>query len=501
MSRIWSKYQQAIFDAATQGRDNLVIEAVAGSGKTTTLVELIQRLNGSTIFLAFNKAIAEELKARGVNARTFHSLTYRPVLQAQQTRAAFDAQKPRSEVKSNKLRELAQQKFSDAEYRLYGSFAIHLVGLARQQGIGAGLAEDTEENWTQLAEHHDLEPESTQGTFAAGIAAARKLLEVSNASTETDFDDLLYLAVKEGVSLPKFDNVLVDEAQDTNAIQRAILCKILKPGARLIAVGDPAQAIYGFRGADSDSLELISTEFNARRLPLSVSYRCPRAVIQQAQAYVSHIEAANDAPEGVVESLGEVGQDFKIANFVANDLVVCRNTRPLIALAYQLLRARIPARVLGREIGQGLISLIEKLNARGIDGLLERLGVYTAREVEKAIAKKDEAKAAAIQDKTNTIYFLIDSLGERERTIPALIAAIESLFSDVRNAVVFATIHKAKGLEAEHVYWLNSSNTPSPWARSEWQLKQEHNLAYVAITRAKQTLSYIELPDSRREAA
>ncbi|MBN6046748.1 UvrD-helicase domain-containing protein, partial [Citrobacter sp. ku-bf4] len=119
-----------------------------------------------------------------------------------------------------------------------------------------------------------------------------------------DFDDLLYLAVKDGISLPKFDFIFVDEAQDTNAIQRALLRKIMRKGSRIVAVGDPAQAIYGFRGADSESLNLIAEEFDAIKLPLSISYRCSTSVVSYAQQWVSHIQAAPGAKAGEVQELG-----------------------------------------------------------------------------------------------------------------------------------------------------------------------------------------------------
>src|SRR5690606_18120963 len=98
----------------------------------------------------------------------------------------------------------------------------------------------------------------------------------------------------------EFDNVLVDEAQDLNVAQRILIRRMLKEGGRLIAVGDPRQAIYGFRGADSDSFRLIGEEFNATDLPLTVTFRCPKAVVAQAQRYVSHIQAHETAPEGEV---------------------------------------------------------------------------------------------------------------------------------------------------------------------------------------------------------
>lgn len=479
----FSSYQQNIFEfiEASNGdahQGNLIIEAVAGAGKTTTIVEAIKRVTGSSIFLAFNKAIAEELKTRGVNARTFHSLTYSPVLQYTGART----------VTQSKLRDLVDENLPDDQARMYGAFICKLVGLGRQAGIGC-LIEDTEQNWSDLAEHHDLELDSEFAERATALRYAAKLLEVSAHDRRVDFDDMLYLAVRHGITLPKFDVVFVDEAQDTNAIQRAILRKIMHEGSRIVAVGDPAQAIYGFRGADSNSMAILAAEFEMTALPLHVSYRCPKSVVECAQEWVEHIQHADNAPDGKVE---ELGTEWKPETFKAEDLIVCRTTRPLIALAYQLLKARVPARIMGKEIGAGLAKLITNLNAKGIDALIERIGVYTNREVEKAIAKKNEAKAEAVQDKTAAILFLIDSLVETNRTVPALLALIDSLFADVKNAVVLSTIHKAKGLEAKRVFWLNSSQCPAKWARQEWQQQQERNLCYVAITRAQEELFLIE---------
>lgn len=480
MTRQWSKYQQDIFTFVQYGVGNAVVEAVAGSGKSTTIVQALSLVPAaqSTIFLAFNKSIAEELKARGVNARTFHSLTYGPVTKARGVRT----------VDPDKLRKLCKQNLTGDDEYIYSSFMCKLVGLARQAGIGC-LVHDVESEWMELVDHHDLELESERATIARGIELSRQLLDWSNASPMVDFDDLLYLAVKDGLVLPKFFFVFVDEAQDTNAIQRALLRKIMGPKSRMVAVGDPAQAIYGFRGADSDSLGIMAQEFNCIKLPLTVSYRCPTSVIEHAQKWVSHIEAADDAPVGAVQAHGT---KWKLQDYLPDDLVVCRTTKPLIQLAYKMLKARVPARIMGREIGQGLKALINKLNAKGIDNLQSKLEVWCERECEKVIVKQQEQKAEAIQDKADAIMCLIDSLPETGRTIPALLDVIDSLFADKVAAVTLATIHKSKGLEANRVFWLNSSQCPSKWAKQDWQKQQEVNLCYVATTRAKRELMLIE---------
>lgn len=477
MSRIWSSYQNIIFDFIKNGKGNAVIEAVAGSGKSTTIVEGMNLCEGSTIFLAFNKAIAEELKARGVNARTFHSLTYSPVTRAKGVR----------QVEIDKLRKLCDANLKGRDSIVYGSFICKLVGLGRQTGIGC-LVADVTQSWLDIVIYHDIEPEHEEADLGRALELASDLLKWSNESQMVDFDDLLYLAVKDGLVLPKFDFVFVDEAQDTNAIQRALLRKIMKPSSRLVAVGDPAQAIYGFRGADSESLNMIAEEFECARLPLTVSYRCPTAVVEFAQKYVKHIEAAPNAAEGVVTKLAK----WDHTAFKADDLVVCRTTKPLVALAFRLLRNRVPAFIMGREIGQGMKSLIHKMRADSIDELEKKLTAYTEREVEKAMAKKQESKVEAIQDKTDAILMLAHSLAEDDRYVQSLMFVIDGLFAEGVGKVKLATGHKSKGLEAKRVYWLNSSQCPSKWAKQSWQQQQELNICYVIITRAQEELILIE---------
>lgn len=479
-ARVWSTYQEEIFRFVTFGKGNAIVEAVAGSGKSTTIVECVKRLPVATssVLLAFNKAIAEELKAKGVNAKTFHGLTYSAVTRFKNVRT----------VETNKLRMLVDANCKGNEARIYGTFIQRLVGLGRQVGIDALIA-DTPDAWLDIITYHDLELENEEGNLPRAIELASELLGWSNAAPMVDFDDMLYMPVREGLTLPKFDVVFVDEAQDTNAIQRALLRKILKPTSRVIAVGDPAQAIYGFRGADSTSLDMIAEEFNCEKLPLTVTYRCPKAVVKYAQTWVDHIQAAPGAPEGIVETLGA---KWKPETFKAGDLVVCRTTKPLVALAYRLLKARVPVRIMGKEIGQGLKSLILKMKAADLRTLETKLEAWKEREVQKAIAKRNDAKVEQIEDKFDCIVYLCDSLDENSRTIAGLMAVIDTLFSDVGAAVVLATGHKSKGMEADTVYWLNRSACPSKWARQPWQQQQESNLCYVIATRAKKALYLIE---------
>jgi superfamily I DNA/RNA helicase len=482
MSRTWSPYQQTIFAfVAEANAGNAIVNAVAGSGKSTTIVEACNHIpSGQThLMLAFNKSIAEELKERGVNARTFHSLTYTPVTRAKGT----------SSVDSNKLRTICKMKMPSKDEFLYANFCCRLVGIVRQMGIGF-LCPDERWVYEDVIDHHMLELDSENAELDVAIDYAQKLLTWSNASPVVDFDDLLYLAVKDNIALPKYDFIFVDEAQDTNAIQREILRKIMKPTSRIIAVGDPAQAIYGFRGADSNSLKRIEDQFGATNLPLTVSYRCGTEIVKYAQQWVQHIEPAPGAPAGVVNDLNK---DWNTGMFQSDDLIVCRTTKPLVALAYRLLRDRIPAKIMGRDIGAGLISLIKRQKATSIDQLIERVSNWAAREADAALLQGKESKAQAQQDKADAIIVLCETLPEHERTVEHLVEVINNLFTDrASNCLTLATIHKAKGMEADRVWWLNRRQCPAKWAKKDWMQEQERNLCYVATTRAKSELNLIE---------
>lgn len=485
--RTYSKYQQNIFDFVEHGDGNAIVVAVAGSGKSTTIVEANKRVRGSSIFLAFNKSIAEELKQRGINARTFHSVCYGPVLKARGVQS----------VTADKVVTILRQQMDNEQREKYMNFVVKLIGLGRQLGIGAILPDDPK-LWWNLAEHHDLHPDQDAPSafsaaeedayIAEGCQLASDMLFECNKAAMIDFDDMLYLAVKENISLPKYDFIFVDEAQDTNPIQREILRKMSKPNTRIIAVGDPSQAIYGFRGADSQSMGLLQEEFNCKELPLSISYRCAASVVKYAQQWVSHIEPSDTAPEGIVGTVAE----WNCNSFSAGDLVVCRTTAPLMSLAYKMLRNHKPVTVLGREIGAGIKSLINKLQARGIDAMLEKLDKWETRELAK-LKSEQEQKRAAITDKADTVRILATGLQENERTIPSLLRVIDSLFTDKAGATILCTIHKSKGLESNRVWWLNRKDCPAKWVTKDWQYQQEINLCYVATTRAKSELYFIEL--------
>lgn len=481
-----SQHQQDFFDWVETGKGSAILVAVAGAGKTTTVVEAFKRIpeNRSTVYLVFNKRNQEEAaqKVPGhVRAMTFHSAGF----------SAYRRAMGNVQIDNKKVWNLIRQHCTKEEAALYGGFVAKLVGLAKQAGVGF-LVPDDPRVWFDIMEHFDLYTDSEEAEEAEGVELARAILKLNREQTEIlDFDDMLYMPLVHKCRMWQNDWVFVDEAQDTNAVQRAMLKKMLKHDGRLVAVGDPAQAIYGFRGADGDSLYKIREAFGCVEMPLTVSFRCPQTVVKAAQQYVSHIQAHESAPEGVVRwsTLAEA----ITAGINKTDAIVCRTTAPLVDVAFTLIGKGIGCHVLGREIGQGLITLITKQKAKGIDALEEKLEAFMQRETAKWLAKDREDKVQALQDRIACIHTVISHLDENHRTVPALIQRLEELFSDSNGRVTLCTVHKAKGLEWNRVFLLYPNVLmPSPWARQEWQKVQENNLIYVAYTRAKQELVFIK---------
>jgi DNA helicase II / ATP-dependent DNA helicase PcrA len=513
-----SPNQAAVFDHFRFGRGSRIIKAVAGSGKTTTMKNAVAYLPPrlSVQLLAFNVDAADQLKAaidelvekkripanNNVRASTFHSVgmyAVRRHLNLPETQLRVDDGKCRKLLRQN----LPEGEAGDRLMSLYGAFVSQLVGLAKGEGIGA-LVPDLEEAWYHLVDHHGMYLDSEEATVEMAVEMARRLLRWSNEAAKTgwiDYDDMLYLVCLWKLRLWRNHVVIPDECQDTNPVRRAILHLALLPGGRLYAVGDPKQSIYGFTGASTDAMDLIAKEFNTSELPLTVSYRCARRIVERAQTWVPYIEPAGTAPEGdVVDDLPLVEA---LTRLTSEDAILCRQTAPLVEVAYGLISRGRACRILGREIGEGLVNLIEQQRARGINKLVEKLAVWRDREMSKFIQRGEENRAEGVADRVNCVLVIVEKLPETERTVPALIAKIRSMFQDDskgrRPVLTLATVHKAKGQEWERVAILRPELMPSKAARQEWQMEQEENLQYIAATRAKTLLMYVADGDTQVE--
>lgn len=495
-----SPQQTAIVEFAANGSGSGIVEAGAGCAKTTTLVEIVKTIpsNKSVAFCAFNKTIAREiahkiesLNLENVKVGTLHSFGF-GALRRSISRIQVDGNNNR------KLRELAKRHFN-GEYENLRDFVSSAARMAKEVGIGATCADDVE-NWNKMMEHHNLWDNLPDGVSEeTGINAAQYLLDCSNQLRQIiDYSDMIYLPVRNKSKIWQYDYILLDEAQDTNTTKRALVKMMLKPNGRLIAVGDSAQAIYGFTGADSEALNMIASDFNAIRLPLTVTYRCPKSVVNLAHNWVdeSKLQAADSAPEGIVDSC-ELQELVKLVT--QNDAVLCRNTKPLVELAYNFIRNSIACKVEGRKIGEGLITLATRWKSvKTVGELSARLDQWVENESAKAKAKGNDSRLQVIEDQSQTLEVFIMQCEDSD-PISTLVSKINDLFADTENftqsILTLSTIHKAKGREWNRVFALGMQTySPSKWAKQSWELTQEDNLQYVQVTRAKQHLTLVNVP-------
>jgi len=497
----WTPFQQAIFDFVENGEGSAVVEAVAGSGKTTTIVEAARRLPFGTegAFVAFNRVIADELKRRlpaSVPAMTLNALGNRAW-------KAFIGKYP--EVDGYKISALVRDMTSNNDRDFVGDVK-KLIDLAKGIGLvpgnlvrtswgeARGLVPDSDQTWQDLMDEHDISFKFPGQEKDALSLARRVLLESIRVSRDKiDFNDQLYLPVVFRAPFKKYDLLFVDEAQDVNAIQLEMIERSLHKQGRLIAVGDPHQAIYGFLGAGTDSLEIIREKFNAAMMPLHVSFRCPRKVVQKARTYVSHIQHKDDAPEGDVKVWGSA---WSSDDFQPTDVILCRNNAPLISMAFKLIRDGVGVKVLGRDIGRGLIALVNKLKATDTNDLRRKLLDHLDKESKKLRDKPDQI--ARLEDRVATLMIFINAQ-DNLSSVQNVIASIEKLFStddanENKQLLTLSTVHKAKGGEWPRVFILNPGLMPAGWVEpGTWQYDQEIHLQYVAVTRAQKELIYIEM--------
>lgn len=250
------------------------------------------------------------------------------------------------------------------------------------------------------------------------------------------------------------------------------------------------QAIFGFTGSDSDALDLIRDKFNTIKLPLTVSFRCPINVVKEAQRYVQHIEYAPNAKEGTVEHLDM--EQFNSIDLAPDDVILCRNTKPLIEIIYKLFAKGKKAHIEGKDLGRGLVKFVKHFgNSVSLQDLSERMTSYERDLIAEFNQKGQEDRIEALEDKVECIRFMIQALPSNA-SVADLIEKIESLFEDNAPTTTLSTIHKAKGREWNRVYWVGRNQyQPSKYAIKPWQRVQENNLMYVAATRSKDYLGIV----------
>jgi len=471
--------QVAIVEAACHTKDNLLINALAGAAKTTTLVMIAQALPAEPILsLAFNKRIAVEMEKRlpgHVQCRTLNSIGHRVWAQACSKKIVLDTKKSYLILKGI-VDGLTRRDKTEA-YETF-SETLKLVGQAKMAGYVPDGAPSHAKRLISCNDFWSLQDEETEDLSRTLVDQVLVESIRQSYNGHIDFDDQIYMPTLFGGTFPRFPLVLVDEAQDLSPLNHAMLEKLVVN--RLIAVGDPWQSIYAFRGAMSSSMATLRDRFKMKEMDLSISFRCPKAIVLRARSRAPHMQWPEWAIEGSVNAPTEWTADL-IPDGAA---VICRNNAPLFRLAFQLIRAGRGVSVVGSDIGPALVKALKKLGP-------EDMNYDQANAAIDAWEKEKLAKAkgkATVKDKAECLRVFV-SIGSG---LAGGIAYAESIFR-ASGPIQLLSGHKSKGLEWDSVFHLDPHRIPSLYAEGGEALEQELNVRYVIETRAKQSLTLIDM--------
>lgn len=496
-----SEYQAKIFDNIEHGIGNLIINASAGSSKTTTIVNAIRFVakNKKILFLAFNKDIVNVIKNKinreNTTISTFHSLGFSILKEngiiSSCARGFLEHDPSNIEILNiYKYNNYINNILINNKNKIYIDNIKKLVDYSRYY-LAFSLNEIS-----KVSQLYGITPINDEFEIVRNV-----LLWGKSNTQQIDYTDLIWLPNVLNLTTKKsqYDYIFIDEAQDTSIVEQQLIEKCFKRGTRFIAVGDKNQQINVWAGSTVAAIDLLKKHPNTIELNLPISYRCPKKIVQLAQKYSDNIIASKDSIEG------EINYDVSLFAPKNGDMVLCRNTAPLIECLLKYFSNNKKAYIRGSEnIKKQLIDLIKNTESELIDincitsnGLFPKLYEMMSQKIEyvKSCYSLNEDDALSepsvllMYDNIESIKVLSDGLS----TTNELINKINFIFDgDDNDAVQLSTIHKAKGLESDNVFILNKSLMPSKFAKKDWEILSENNLIYVAYTRAKKTLNFIK---------
>lgn len=485
--------QTAILDKAPTSSFRVI--AGAGCGKTSTL-ELFSKkwTRHRGLYLAFNTAIAKEARARfstQIEARTANSYAYRSLNIGQMGRKVQGRYMARDIWRLEKILDRKANSTPDTVLKTLSNFLI-------SEG-------------SKITSAHCPEPDKQRNVeIRQFVAQAYKYLIAFEKHDMPITHDLYLKKFEREQKITGYDYVMVDEAQDLNPVLVSILKKSELP---IVAVGDPNQSIYAFRGA-VDAL----SDLDGPCLPLTRSWRFGEPVAQMANAILQHHSSKPAySLHGSPMVKSRVMRHQKGLKPEHNTLVLARtNARLFEGLA----DSTRPFHVLGgvndmvQEILAGY-NLYQRQFKPSLKPEGAALDYATWQDLERAAEGRDADPVA------KRLFGIVD---KHKDTLDQKIQTIQTLYRDSADEVslICSTAHKAKGREFDAVIMLDDFLSPEEWTRRRTQFiqqaklfekdkgplpptlkarlkknlencDQEINLLYVACTRAKLTLS---LPDA-----
>lgn len=449
---------------------NLMISSVAGSGKTTMLEMIQSTIGGPILCLAFNTRIAERMRKTFLSTttvRTFNSLGHR--IWAKTCSGSINLSPKKSqEILHDTIFSLPRNLQREANEEFWE--IISAVSLAKALGY---VPERYFPNAYHLCSRETLLLSCEASLSDLAISLLDEVLVSSIKSAYSgfiDFNDQIYMPALFGGTYPRFPLVLVDEAQDLSPVNHQMLSHLKK--SRIIAVGDPNQSIYAFRGAVRAGMRELQSRFQMIEAPLSVSFRCPKKIVELAHWRAPQMKWAKDG--GKVAKL----RNPHAGTFTSGSAVICRNNAPLYSLAAKLLSNGRSVSVTGSDMGPRVRTLMKRLGNPEME----------QPQVVEAIESWRQEKLAVESKTANDVADCMLVFAKQGETLGQSLAYAESLFEQ-KGTITLITGHKAKGLEWGTVFHLD------PWLISGNE--QDLNLLYVIQTRSLNEYYEIESREIR----
>lgn len=536
--------QKKIFNFFSVENKHGIIDAVAGSGKTSTLIEGIKYipLNKKILFCAFNKKIQTEISnkiqkysrlvtvkttyALGLNILRMNDKMYRNAIveddKYYKILSSYIANEPLNDARQNEVKEAywrLKESFDSRKEKQKETEKIEVEDYSQFQARDIeelSFHEIADNNFKKLlsltrltlsynqgkkgirkvAEFYGLDIELTNeieiDCYTKIIShTIKKGIEIAKENAIIDYADMIFLPdVFNFTSFNKYDVIFVDECQDLSNAQLKIVMKYYNNnGGRIFAVGDPFQSIYGFAGASPESFNNIKTLLSPDIFTLTNCFRCSQSIVDLAKTIREDISTANT-------NLGTITKiDYNnILELVQNkDFILSRFNKDIILTFFKLISIGKSCKILGKEeILQEIIDFIPKRYHKRED-FYENLpeNVELIFQSYKKKFSDNETKITTYEGIRDVIIFSFHNL-RNASCFSELVADLKKLFSNENDdSIILSSIHKSKGLESKNVFILNFDAlpfSPSKGNVQEWQLYQEKCLKYVAITRAEENL-------------
>ena len=543
-----STYQQDILDFFLNNpQSNMLVNALAGSGKSTTACMLSEHSKTSDLYIAFNASVVEEFKKKIKNPKTkvmtMHSLAYSIMLYNVEQESKDSGEKPKGFGSQRSKRTVSLDNFKphkilDEEitkrYGRYIEFAkrvflkdnyVNLYNLCRLTLTDMSSNKDV----SRLIDDHVLflyyGDEGYSAPDISEITSTLKILDTkSRQQFETqgviDFTDMLWITFNklkyDNWEVPYwalYTNIYCDEVQDFSNIQLNFLKFIKRTKGRYVFIGDFHQAIYNFAGANAQAFNQIPKMFApVETFDLPICYRCAKSHLSRVnREYGIPILPCDDAPMGFVKTIDK----SKISEYAkAGDMVISRKNKWIAEVVLDLARNGTPIFIEDKEMVGAIkrqilsskctsVGTLEKFLQKVISNYNKKLFEIVSKNARDGRHEEEHLEAVAeANSKIDNTSFLLEILkGYLENhassdSVSKFSNFIDKLLNTTPspNCVRLCSIHKAKGLEATNVFVLNEAKINYDFRNSKEQNIQEKNLSYIATTRAKEGLYLVKEP-------